>query len=72
MTIIAGFREACDCAKAVLEGAAFSNVADAARFRQVRYAAARQRQRRAAQSHPAMPALSYRNVVPCCTTVVMM
>ena len=34
MTIIAGFREACDVAKATLAAGAFSNVSDAAAFRQ--------------------------------------
>lgn len=34
MTIIAGFREACDCAHQTLIGAAFNNEADPERFRQ--------------------------------------
>ena len=33
MTIIAGFREACECAKGVLEASSFSNQGDAAAFR---------------------------------------
>ncbi|KXZ45398.1 hypothetical protein GPECTOR_55g304 [Gonium pectorale] len=34
MTIIAGYREACDCARGVLEGASFNHAADPERFRQ--------------------------------------
>jgi len=33
MTIIAGYREACECAKAVLEAGAFTHAGDAAKFR---------------------------------------
>ena len=33
MTIIAGYREACECAKGVLEAGAFTHAGDAAKFR---------------------------------------